>query len=58
MELTTLVSIGPYLEHTFFSQKKFDVFLCFVDIFCYLDHSPLWANGSYLLGDCQLHNID
>ena len=32
-------------------------FLCFVDIFYYLGHSPLWPSGNCLLGDCQLHNI-
>ena len=41
-------------------RKPFSIiwcFLCFVDIFYYLGHSPLWPSGNCLLGDCQLHNI-
>ena len=41
-----------------FFTKIIWCFLCFVDIFCYLEHSPLWRSESCLLGNCQLHNID
>ena len=54
---------NPYVDGVLsranlFLTKMIWCFLCFLDIFCYLEHSPLWLSGSCLLGDCQLHNID
>ena len=28
-----------------------------VDVFCYLEHLPLWSSGSCFLADCQLQII-
>ena len=41
-----------------FLTKIIWCFLCFPDIFCYLERSPLWPSGSCLLGGCQLRSID
>ena len=32
-------------------------FLCLVNIFYYLENSPLWPSRSCLLANCQLHDI-
>ena len=40
-----------------FLTKIIWCFLCFVDIFCYLEHSSLLPRGSCLLVDCQLQNV-